>query len=206
MQISQKISHDNDITFDDSPLDASEGQTFIHKRSTDDLDGENSNDEHWLWSNVNRIKRSINTVFGHGNEQSESKRVKRGWFDDPWFPLPSSSPDGETTTTQAPFNLFNWGNLNNDEKTTTKASEVQQPASMMHRAQADDSRHVEEDEDEDANTEDDDNDIDDGSGFSKIEETETVYRTTLERFCKFKGIFHPGGSSTFLFSQQKHFM
>ncbi|XP_055304960.1 uncharacterized protein LOC129569814 [Sitodiplosis mosellana] len=174
----KKISHDNDIIFDDSPLDASEGQRFLHKRSVDDLDNEND-DEHWLWSRVDRIKRSINTVFGNEDEGTKLKsRVKRGWFDD-W--LQTEAPTGETTTTttEAPFNLFNWGSTNNDEKSKTEApeSEPDQPAAIMNRAQADDSR----DQDED-----DDNDIEDGSGYTKSTETRTVYEVKLERFFRLK--------------------
>lgn len=166
-------------------MDASDGQRFLNKRNVDDLD----NDDHWLWSRVDRIKRSINTVLGSENEETKSKsRVKRGWFDD-WLPKTEAPSDSETTTTTTEFSLFNWGNTNNDEKTTekatTKAPEEQQPASILHRAQSDDSRSLD-GEDDDGNNEDDDNEIYDGSGgYTKIEETRTVYDTKLERFCKF---------------------
>lgn len=165
-------------------MDASEGQRLLHKRSADDLDNEN-NDEHWLWSRVDRIKRSIDTVFGNDNERTKSKsRVKRGWFD--WAePVESTPDDGVTTTTlKNPFeSLFDFGNANKDEKSTTKAPEVEHPAANLNHAQADESRN--EDEDEDSTPEDDDNEIYDGSGYSKVEVTRTVYETKLERFCKF---------------------
>lgn len=56
----QKIATDNDITFDDNPLDASEGQHSINRRSFDaQADDMPNTDEHWLWSHVHRVKRDL---------------------------------------------------------------------------------------------------------------------------------------------------
>lgn len=183
----QKYSHDNDIIFDDSPLDASEGQRFLHKRSADDVDSEN-NDEHWLWSHVDRIKRSINTALGNENDETKSKnRVKRGFWDWGSDLLATEAPsNGPTTTTEAPFSLFNWGLTNNDDKSKTEAPEPEHPAAVMNRPQSDESHN--QDDDLDEPIEDDENDIDDGSGYRKIEETRTDYTTTLERYCKFQWV------------------
>lgn len=115
--------------------------------------------------------------------------MKRGWFDDPFELFKKEDPASETTTTtEASKNAFQsffdtFGNSNKNEKSTTKAPEVEQPAVNLHRAQADESQ--DEDEDEDSTPEDDDNEIYDGSGYSKVEVTRTVYETKLERFCEF---------------------
>lgn len=58
VSLSQKLASDNDITFDDNPLDASEGQRSLNRRSID-VDGKNT-EEHWLWSQVHRVKRDDN--------------------------------------------------------------------------------------------------------------------------------------------------
>lgn len=87
----QNSENDNDIIFDDSPLDASEGWRSLNKRSINNDD----DDSHWLWSNVNRIKRSI-----HGMLQSpESKgRAKRDVFgnDDNWWDIFSETEKPKT--------------------------------------------------------------------------------------------------------------
>lgn len=55
----QEIAADNDITFDDNPLDASDGQHSINRRSFDtQADDVPDTDEHWLWSHVHRVKRA----------------------------------------------------------------------------------------------------------------------------------------------------
>lgn len=143
-------------------MDVSEGQRFLRKRSIDDFNNDD-NDEHWLWSHVNRIKRSLNDALGTENEQLESNsRVKRNWFD--W--IGTDAPSNVVTTTTEPskgIDMFNWfGSPNEDEKSTTKAPDFEQPA-----------------------LEDDDNEIYDGSGYNQIDETHPVIETKLERFCKF---------------------
>lgn len=165
----QKIAHDNDIIFDDSPLN-SEDQRFLHKRSINDLDSDD-NDEHWLWTHVDRIKRSISNVLGSDNEQAKS-RSKRGLFD--WWV--TEAPISETTTTEAPipvqpFDWFKPFDANNDNG-SNKPSNIEQPPEA-------DQEQADHSEDED----DEDNDID-GSGYTKIIETETVVEKNVEQFCK----------------------
>lgn len=94
----QKISHENDIVFDDSPLDASEGQRLLHARNVNEIE---SNDEHWLWAHVGRIKRSIGSVIGDTSKYP-NKRIKRntGWSW-PWDTIENSDTT-ESTTPESP--------------------------------------------------------------------------------------------------------
>lgn len=165
----QKISHESDIIFDDSPLDASEGQRFLHARSANEIE---SDDEHWLWSQFSRVKRSIESVIGNGN-QHHNKRTKRGFW--PW-----ESDDTETTTTEEPTtkSSFNWLDpfgLSTDESSTTQSPEY-------------DNRHQNDGSTEDeleGNQEDLDIDPEEGSGSSRYDEA----GDTESRFCKLHTFF-----------------
>lgn len=155
----QKLTHDNDITFDDSPLDGSEGQRFLHKRSADnDLD--NDNDEGWLWTNVDRIKRSIQNVI------EPNKRAKRGLFDS-WFST-------DTTTTEAP--------------STTPAPTTEQPEeppyAFANQEQPTNYAPAELRNGDDDNANDDELDEEVGSGY-EIENVDPQ----RGRFCKFNFFF-----------------
>lgn len=158
----QKQNDDNDIIFDDSPLDASEGHRFLSKRSIDQQD----NDEHWLWTHVDRIKRSIHGIF---NEDTKTNnRVKRDWWDS-WLTSPTTEEGTtSTTTTEAiPAEIrISTTQANIDE---TKEDEFQ-----------DDHTEPEDSMDDD----DSDNEID-GSGLHKSYETNDVYESKTERFCKY---------------------
>ncbi|XP_031635070.1 basement membrane-specific heparan sulfate proteoglycan core protein isoform X6 [Contarinia nasturtii] len=113
----KKITLDSDIVFEEGPLE-SEGLNSHHKRSIDEFDG----DEDWLWSNVNRIKRSIGKALG--NEENETplkNRAKRGFFD--WWDSGSSSDGKESTTTTESTDHHEQGddssNIEEDEDSTT---------------------------------------------------------------------------------------
>lgn len=154
----QRISHDNDIIFDDSPLDASEGQRFLHARSANEIE---SDDEHWLWAHVGRIRRSIASVLGNGNEHP-NKRIKRDFWD--LFNTAKDSNEDDQT--------------NSNEKTTTIPPETEDPTEFIdHRSQNDGSV-----EDENTTNEDDlDIDLtDEGSGSDKNVEPADIY----SEFCE----------------------
>lgn len=162
-------------------MDASEGERFLHKRSIDDLDT-NDNDEHWLWSHVGRIKRSIDTVLGTSDVQSNLKnRLKRDIFDF-WGSSPTTeaptreAPNAETTTA---FNLFNnfWGS-SNDETTTTTTNAPEVEHAVGHQ-----NEHHGNDEEDDINPEDDNanNDLEDTATWS-----DNTLDSKLSRFCKFQ--------------------
>lgn len=147
----QKSENDNDIIFDDSPLDGSDGLRSLHKRSIDNDDG----DSHWLWSNVNRIKRSINGML----QSSETKsRTKRGWLDDWLLTEAPKTTDKETVVV---------------EYTTEHTTEIIEDTEQQndHSNELD---HFGEDEERD-------NEID-GSG---TQEPDFTNDRKLERFCKY---------------------
>lgn len=138
-------------------MDGSEGQRFLHARSANEIE---NNDEHWLWDQVDRIKRSIESVLGHDNEH-RSKRMKRGLFD--WIGGDESENEVETTeasTTESPTTkAFDWLDplgWNSDEKATTV------PPREDHYHQNDGSP-----EEETTNQEDLDLDSAEGSGSSR---------------------------------------
>lgn len=105
-------------------MDASEGQRFSHVRSANEIEND---DEHWLWSHVSRIKRSIGSVFGNDNEQS-IKRVKRGFWDLWNEPATEAAEDAATTTTTTESSFFNFDpfGLMTDDKSTTKSPESEE--------------------------------------------------------------------------------
>lgn len=146
----QKCENNNDIIFDDSPLDASEGWRSLHKRSID------NDDEHWLWSNVNRIKRSI-----HGMLQNPVSKIrsKRGWFDD-WLVTeePKTTEKGKVVA----------------EYTTEYTTEIIEETEEQN-DHSNDLETMNESEDDEL-----DNEID-GSGTN---ESEFTNDRKLERFCK----------------------
>lgn len=161
-------------------MDGSEGLRYLHKRSVDDIDSEN-NDEHWLWTHVNRIKRSIDSVIGTNNEPNN--RVKRGLFDS-WFDTPTEAPKQETTTaaptTATPTTdrvapLFSLGSLFGNEKSAEKSPEADESRQEQNDNSVPDelSNAVEDGSDDGV----DDDDFEDGSGSSQIE-------PRTERFCK----------------------
>lgn len=150
-------------------MDASEGQRFLHARSANEIDRD---DEHWLWSHVGRIKRSIQSVLGNENEHL-NKRKKRDWAW-PWEDESASETTEEPTTkeptTASSFNLFNPFGFNNDEKVTT-----QSPEEDYHH-QSDEST-----EDENLiNQEELDIDLTEGSGSSKDDEVGDIE----SQYCK----------------------
>lgn len=150
----QKINRDNDIIFDDSPLDASDGQRFLHKRSIDDLSNDN---EHWLWSRVDRIKRSVHSAWNGENDESEANsRVKRDFWD-------LFKTDTETTTTPKPDHF----NIPDVFDTTQKT---------IDREQADHTDRNDIDEEDDGN--------ENGSGGNNIDDSLSTSTMKLYQFCK----------------------
>lgn len=86
----QKINEDTDIIFDDSPDIKNNHLHVVSKRSFNQLnkvtdkDVEDmlhndlrDNDEHWLWSHVHRIKRSLFDLFDNdaSEEQEQPKNI-----------------------------------------------------------------------------------------------------------------------------------
>lgn len=141
-------------------MDASEGQ---HKHSIADSD---SNDEHWLWTHVDRIKRSIHDVLGSGKDHA-ANRVKRFW---PWD---DDKPKEEKPApeTSKGFDLFGW---KTDDEPTPKPAHIEQRGE-----QEDESIQNAIEEEEDV-----DNEANDGSGSNPIDETTDSFDSKLERFCK----------------------
>lgn len=164
----QKISHESDIVFDDSPLDGSEGQQLLHARSVNEIE---NNDEHWLWAHVDRIKRSIESVLGNGKEHG-NKRMKRGLFDWDWGDdSKTEAPTTQSSNTEAsttPFNIF--GLFGNDETPTTPKDDG------YHQNDASP-------EEETTNQEDLDIDLTDGSGSSRDDEPTTDAKS---QFCELR--------------------
>lgn len=132
-------------------MDGSEGHQVSHAHNANEIE---NNDEHWLWTHVDRIKRSIESVLGSGNVHG-NKRVKRdwswGWSDDT---TETPSPQETTTASFSFFSLFG----NNEETTTPK----------------DDQYHQNDSEEETTNQEDLDIDLTDGSGLSRYDEPRDV--------------------------------
>lgn len=148
-------------------MDASEGQKFLQKRTIADSD---SNDEHWLWTHVDRIKRSIHDALGNGKDHA-ANRVKRWWWDEV---KPKENDKPETTETPKGFDLFNW---NKDDEPTQEPAHIEQ--SDRRNEQGDESIQNSIEEEEDA-----DIDVNDGSGSNPLDETTDSLNSKLERFCK----------------------
>lgn len=151
----QKSENDNDIIFDDSPLDASEGWRSIHKRAIDNLDDDDDDDSHWLWSNVNRIKRSIHDMLQTPETQI---RAKRDWWN-AWLEEPNYT---EKETIIAKYTT---------EYTTEMGEETEEQNDHSNEFEP-----INEAEDDEL-----DNEID-GSGTQELAFTNDG---KLERFCKF---------------------
>lgn len=151
-------------------MDASEGQRFLHAKSANEIE---SDDEHWLWAHVGRIKRSINSVLGNDNEHP-NKRIKRGFWD--FLDTSETTEEVTTSTTSKPlFNIFDSFGSNNDEKTTAKPTR-EENSEELNRSQNDVSA-----EDGNSGTEDDlDVDLPEGSGSNKIDESEDKYSPYCE--------------------------
>lgn len=134
-------------------MDVTDGQKFHQKHNIDDLE---DNDEHWLWTHVNRIKRSIHNVLESSNDHI-TKRIKRGWFD--WEP--AAKDDESEKKSSWPWDVSapdDGESKTEDPKTERSAIETE--------------------------TDDIDNDVDEdiiaGSGSNEID----TYGVKLERFCK----------------------
>lgn len=162
------------MTFDDSPLDESDDQQLHHRNGVNDFE---NNDEHWLWTRVDRMKRSIENVMGN-SDQHLGNRVKRQLFS--WFNEPEA-PKSEDSPPESPKpNLNFWDpfglNSKKDEPSTTKAPEIEhldEPAA--------------DGEDEGENYTEDSEDLynvaTDGSGSNKVDDNNDEY-PKFYRFCK----------------------
>lgn len=152
-------------------MDASEGQRFHDAHSANETE---SDEEHWVWSHVDRIKRSIENVLGNDN-QHPNKRVRRGFWD--LFDTPSETTEeaNKSTTTKPFFNLFDSFGSSNDKKTTAESTK-EENSEELNRSQNDGSV-----EDGNLGTEDDlDIELPEGSGSSKTDETLDNYSPYCE--------------------------
>lgn len=170
-------------------MDASDGHRYLNKRSIDSDKADT--DEHWLWSNVNRMKRSLDSVLYDENRKSGFvERVKRDLFD--FWGLNSDS-DSETTTTSttaAPSESekkdespsWPWNTLDSPSSSDTKETTTTKKPNDNILEDIEQSDHTEHD-DEFESEDDEDNEID-GSGLHKIDDRNDVLEPKLERFCK----------------------
>lgn len=171
---------DNDIIFDDSPLIDADGNKIhaLHKRSASDLEN-SENDEHWLWSHVSRIKRSISDLLQSEESSVKNSRKKRDLWD-PWGffdEKTTETPTTEKSTTEEP--------APQEVKvleTTTKSSISNEQSDNTEEPLLDD-ENDEQDEADEHEEADEDNEIY-GSGSHNFDVTPNLINSKLERFCK----------------------
>lgn len=144
-------------------MDASEGHQLLHARRANEIE---SDDEHWLWTHVGRIKRSIESVLRNDNGHL-SKRIKRGFW--PWENDNESETTETTTTAKSLFDFDLFGS-NNDEKTTATTKSSKEDDRSQNDGSVEDENVI--------NQDDLDTDLIEGSGSSKnyeAEDTDSPY-------------------------------